>query len=242
MNEPKPNIGKIAAIITIVRLAVLPLILLFYLSGAIIDVQFFAEYGKLIALILFVGVIVAGVIVRHFAKKHNKVTDSLEEFARITNKLVMLVGLVLVATDFQIWTGWVPLAELLFLPMPSWFAAIVLIAAFGRDLIISSVRAFAIKKGIKPAADKFLMPRKIALYVAISLLMFYAFAAMHSFLGLGNVHVVVQIYEFAAVFTLVTATVLSIVAACVYLYQHRELFTGNKPKKDWGETPKKEEN
>jgi len=230
--------SKSATIIALIRLAVLPLILFFYLAGwIIIQVSFFADYGKLIALILFVLVAVAEVLPNFIARKRDEtITDAGKMWGRIATRLLMLVGLILVVTDFGTLAGGHRPAGLFFLPMDTWFVVLVLLCIFGRATVINSLQQMAARKGTKLAPDRFVRAIKVSQYIAIFLLMLYAFADMHHFFGLGDINTVVRIYAFAAVFALASAMVLSAVSACVSLRQNCELYAGSKPKKDWGET------
>jgi len=244
MSAAQPKITS-ATVVTIVRLAVLPLILVFYLSGMMFDVWFFAKLGKLIALVLFIAVAATSQLAGSVAQKKNQTSDAGKIFARIANRLLMLVGLLLVVTDFRILTDVYHPSGFLFsgfyfLPMPIWFAVLVLLCALGRDIVISSMRLLATQKGIEIAPDKFGKGRSALLYTAIALLMFYAFASAFNFFELGNVSAVVQIYEFAAVFVFGIATAVCIISAVTYLYQNRELYAGIKEKKNWGENIKEE--
>jgi len=222
--------------ISLIRLAVLPCIIFFYLSGGIIGGWlFFAEFGKLIALILFIDVIAAEWLANILAKRRNEsFTDASKIFTRIINKLVMLVGLVLVATDIGFLVDSFYPSGFSFLPMPAWLAVIALVCILGRDLVINSLRSMAAKMDVKLGISKFGKATIVLQRIAIALLMFYAFAAMHHFFGLGNVNVVVEIYEFTAVFVFVIATALGIISTGAYLYQSRELYIKSKPKKEWG--------
>jgi len=240
MTETKPK-SKAATIIALVRIGMLPLILFFYLSGGLFDVWFFYKFGKLIALILFIDVAIAEWVAGFLAKRRNQTfSDAGRMFTRIANKLLVLVGLVLVATDFKVITDNFYLTGLYFMPMPIAFAAFALVCALGRDLVINSLRFLAVQKGAKPTADKFGRATIIMQYIAISVLMFYAFTVAHHFFGLDNIDIAVQIYEFAAFFVFAIATALTIISAGVYLHQNRELFMTSKPKKDWGDDKKGE--
>jgi len=229
-----------STLITIVRLAVLPLILFFYLSGGMFDVWFFAKFGKFIALVLFVAAAATSQLSGYIARAQNQVSDAGKMFGRIANRLLVIVGLLLVVTDFQILTEIYRPVGFYFLPMPVWLAVLAMFIALGRDIVIGCMRVFAVQKGVDVVPDKFGKAKNILLYTAISLLMFYAFADAFNFFDLGNISTVVQIYEFAAVFALSISTVVCAVSVATYLFNNRALYLGNKQKKDWDGNVKEE--
>jgi len=237
--------NTVTTMMAIARLVALPLIMFFYLSGVIFDVAFFAQIGKLVALILFL-MAATSQLASAKAREKNQITDAGKIASLISNRLLMLVGLILVVTDIGVLTdvynpsGFI-FSGFYFLPMPIWFAVLVLFCAIGRDIVVSGVRLIAAQKGVKIASDKFGRGKNILQYVAISLLMFYAFADAHDFFGLGNTSAVLQIYEFAAVFVLGIATAVCVISSITYLYNNRELYVGSKEKKNWGENKKEGE-
>ena len=219
--------------ITLSRIAILPIILFFYLSGTFINASFFVLYGRLIALILFVIAAATDWLDGYIARKHNQVTDMGKMLDPIADKVLTLAGFLLIATDIELVSSFRPSGS--FLPMPIWFAVLALFIAFGRDIIINGLRFVAAEKGVKIAADKFGKAKSVAQYVAISLLMFYGFASVNNFFGINPVGTIVSIYEFTSLFALALATILTLVSAGNYLYQYRELYLGKREKKDWGE-------
>lgn len=220
--------------ITMARILMVPVVIFFYLCGGawgiFPEASFLLRYGKLIALLLFVIAAATDWLDGHIARKYNQVSDMGKMLDPIADKILTLAGFVLIILDYDI----IKYSNFYgdgFLPV--WFAVLAVFLAFGRDYIINALRFVAIEKGVTIAADRYGKAKSIMQYVAIVLFMVYAFDACQpdSFIGIGTFH---DIYKFVALFALMLATVLTVVSACNYLYQHRELYLGKRDKKEWG--------
>lgn len=232
-TEAKPIIITTATKITLSRIAILPVILFFYLCGGVGGIipgaTFLIRYGKLIALVLFVLAAATDWLDGYIARKYNQVSDMGKMLDPIADKMLTLVGFILIAIDFDVITNGFQGDGFL----PVWFAVLALFVAFGRDYVINGLRFVAAEKGVSIAADKYGKAKSVFQYIAISMFMFYGFDAVINNVVFG-LDTILTIYEFATLFALSIATVLSIVSAGNYLYQYRQLYLGNKTKKDWG--------
>lgn len=243
-KSAKPEMEPIklttATKITISRIVLVPIIMFFYLcgspSGLFPESTFLIRFGKLIALLLFGVAAVTDWLDGHIARKHNEVTDMGKMLDPIADKILTLVGFVLIAIDYDV-IKYSSYSGDGFLP--AWFAVFALFIAFGRDYVINGLRFVAAEKGISIAADKYGKAKSLLQYCAIGLFMIYAFDAVQPesiFLMIGTGDMFLKIYQFTALFALSLATVLSVFSACNYLYQYRETYLGQRDKKDWGET------
>ena len=220
--------------ITMSRILILPVILFFYLASSFIESSFFNLYGKLIALVLFVLAAATDWLDGYVARRYNQVSDMGKLLDPIADKLLTLAGFILVATDFEVLAGGFRPSGA-YLPMPIWFVVLALFIALGRDIIINALRSIATQKGVTIAADKYGKAKSVVQYIAIIMLMFYAVGFAHNYFGLESTEIAVQVYEFASLFAMSVATILTVVSAGNYLYQYRETYLGKREKKEWGE-------
>ena len=216
--------------ITFARIALIPIILFFYLSGDIIQIPFFYTYGRLIALVLFIIAAATDWLDGWVARKYNQVSDMGKLLDPIADKMLTLLGFVLVVTDYAV------VGALGVLPL--WLAVIAIFVAIGRDFVVNALRQLGAEKGITIAADMAGKVKSVMQFIAIPLLMFYAhdFVNSNSILHVG---IVLELYEYVCIFVLSAATLLSIYSGAHYLVKYRNVFgmekPAAKPKKTWEE-------
>ena len=215
--------------ITIARIALLPVILFFYLSGDIfVGEPFFYWNGKLIALVLFIIAAATDWLDGWIARKFNQVSDMGKLLDPIADKMLTLLGFVLVVTDFDI-VGQV---------LPLWLAVLAIFIAIGRDFIVNALRQIAAEKGTTIAADMAGKVKSVMQFIAIPLLMFYAYDAANSNSVLGF-DLLFELYEYTCLFVLSAATLLSVYSGGHYLVKYKNVFSSgkyiDKPKKTWEE-------
>jgi len=151
--------------ITYARLALIPLVLFFYLGANYIGTGengFLFRYGKLIALIIFLVAAATDYLDGWVARKFNQVSDTGKFLDPICDKILVLCAFVLVATD--------PMFGNL---MPGWAAVLIVFIAISRDYIVEVVRNISMTKGIVVAADKVAKWKTAFQLVALSLFMLY---------------------------------------------------------------------
>ncbi|MDD4110112.1 MAG: CDP-diacylglycerol--glycerol-3-phosphate 3-phosphatidyltransferase [Clostridia bacterium] len=119
--------------ITMIRILLIPFMIFFYLANFIPG-----GWGKIIALVIFIGAALTDMLDGHLARKHRLVTDLGKFLDPIADKLLVMSALLLVVCDGTIVAPY------------GFFAAVIII---GRELIISALRQVAAAKNIVIAAD-----------------------------------------------------------------------------------------
>ena len=217
--------------ITLSRFALIPLIIFFYLSGTLVMNAFFIQYGKLIAMILFIIAAATDWVDGYIARKYNQISDMGKLLDPIADKMLVYTGFILVATDAFIIHG---LNNLL----PVWLIVIAFVATLGRDLIVNALRMVASEKKIVIAADNLGKLKSVLQFAAISLLMFWSFDYMMRVFEYG---LLLEIFEYLCIFVLSAATIVCVYSGVNYMVQYKDVFqTSEKEKKSWEE--KMEEN
>lgn len=117
--------------LTILRIIMIPLVMVFYMVDAI-------PYGKIIALVLFVLAALTDLLDGKIARKYNLVTDFGKFLDPIADKLLVASVLFMIAIDHTIPNPW---------------GVIVVTIIMSRELIVDAFRLIACTKGIVLAAD-----------------------------------------------------------------------------------------
>lgn len=117
--------------LTILRVIMIPLVMVFYMVDAI-------PFGKIIALALFVIAAFTDFLDGYIARKYNLVTDFGKFLDPIADKLLVISVLIMIVVDGTI---------------PGPWGVIVLTVIISRELIIDAFRLIACTKGIVLAAD-----------------------------------------------------------------------------------------
>jgi len=217
--EKKPNKyfvwwtgATLATKITFVRLMLIPFIMFFYIGANEFSVYFFNDWGKIIALILFIVAALTDYLDGWIARKYNQVSDTGKLFDPIADKLLVLTGLVLIVTDPSIMNN----AHSNFLP--AWAATFVVFIPVARDIVIAIVRQLALNKGIVIGADNIAKAKSIFLFIATALFMLYAANATRvsgeTFLGTGTFF---DVFRYIAWTTMVIALALTIISCVNYI-------------------------
>ena len=119
--------------ITMIRIILIPFMILFYLADFIPD-----GWGKIIALVIFIGAALTDFLDGYYARKLNLVSDLGKFLDPIADKLLVMSALLLVVCDGTI-------------PAPYGVLAAIIILA--RELVISAFRQVAATKNFVMAAD-----------------------------------------------------------------------------------------
>lgn len=196
----------LATRITYARLALIPFIIFFYLGGIYFDSYFFMDFGKLIALILFVIAAATDALDGYIARSRDMVTDHGKLIDPIMDKLLTLAGLLLVFFDPY-------LSEM----MPLWAGILVLFTILGRDYIVSAIRNIYATRGIAMAADQTAKVKSAVLFIAIGLFMGYAAWADVTATTRNNVGTFYDGWIYSAWFLMLSAAVLSVISLVVYI-------------------------
>ena len=240
---------NLATKITLARIALLPFIAFFYIGAlafANIDgMEFFVDYGRLIALVLFIIAAVTdfidGKIARYVDPKtgKNTVTGLGNLLDTVADKLLIMLGLILLVAD----PIWYPdgLTGANTLPFPYWFAVLAVFIMIARDFIITLVKSISKEKlGTDLLADKLGKIKFVMQLVAISLYMLFAFNLNPSvsFLNEFDNGVWFQIFQYACVFIMAAAVVISVMSCVNYITD----FASKLRAKEQTETKESEEN
>ena len=201
-----------ATSVTLVRFALIPVIVFFYLSGTFDLIA----AGKLIAMILFIVAALTDFVDGWIARKFNQITDLGKLLDPIADKTLTFVGFLLIFSDVNL-LGTAVL-------YPVWFAFLVFFIATFRDYITNALRQFAALKNHVIAADIYAKIKSFLQFIGISLAMFYAFYIV----GLGNGGNFEVALRWATWVFLGASAILSIMSGISYITQYAKL-TKKKP-------------
>jgi len=229
---------NLATKITLIRIALIPFIALFYIL-AVMAVGAMAEWGRLIALILFILAVITDHFDGKIARKRNEVTKLGNLLDTVADKLLMMLGFILIISDY------VFMHEA---ALPYWFAVIVAFVSIGRDFIITMLKSLAQEQGITIMADKLGKIKFTLQFVAISLYMLVAFMIVADYAAIWITMDTIwfDILTYACIFLMSAATILSVYSCFNYIRNFLiTLKEKNAPVEagaDFGEEIKKEEN
>jgi len=203
-----------ATSVTLVRFMLIPVIVFFYFSGT----YDLIEYGKLIAMILFIVAALTDFVDGWIARKFNQITDLGKLLDPIADKTLTFVGFLLVFSDVTL------LGTTLLYPV--WFAFLVFFIATFRDYITNALRQFAALKNHVIAADIYAKIKSFLQFIGISLAMFYAFYVIALENG-GDFEVALR---WATWVFLGASAILSIMSGISYITQFIKLSKKPDPK------------
>lgn len=186
--------------LTITRIALIPLIMFFYMATFIP-----AGYGKIVALVLFVLASVTDFLDGYIARKYNIVTDFGKFADSIADKMLTFSALFMFMVD-----GTIPA------PYGVIFASICLV----RDLIVLGIKSLVAAKGSVVGAEKI---GKIKFFIStIAYPLGFLCAILSAFAVTGVTLLVFQIIFYV----LIGATaVLTVYSGICYLVKYRSVFT-----------------
>jgi len=186
--------------LTITRIALIPLIMFFYMASFIPY-----GYGKIVALVLFVIASVTDFLDGYIARKYNIVTDFGKFADSIADKMLTFSALFMFMVD-----GTIPA------PYGVIFAAICLV----RDLIVLGIKSLVAAKGSVVGAEKI---GKIKFFIStIAYPLGFLVAILQAFAVTGVVLLVFQIIFYV----LIGATaILTVYSGICYLVKYKGVFT-----------------
>lgn len=163
--------------ITISRLLLLPVILFFYAAAVSTEIEFFINYGKLIAALIFVVAVATDWLDGWVARKFNKVSDFGKLLDHNADKMLTTLGFLLIIAD-PIWYSQVGFEITNQVPnvmaVAFWFIVPFVFIAFARDIVMSTLRAEAARRGTVIAADRLGKTKSLCQFLAITLYMLLA--------------------------------------------------------------------
>ena len=118
----------------------LPLILFFYAMSICSGLEFFNNWGKLIALALFILAAFTDWLDGTIARKYNMVTNTGKLLDPVADKMLVMLGFILILAD-PTWTQ--TFGEFDNFIFPYWFATLAVFVMLGRDVIMNSLRFIA---------------------------------------------------------------------------------------------------
>jgi len=198
----------LATWITISRLALIPLILFFYIGALEFNSYFFFENGKLIALIIFIVAAATDWLDGFVARRFNQVSDIGKHLDPIVDKMLVYTGFILIIADHQ-------LMATLDNILPRWLAILSFFIVIVRDVIVGTLRQISTKT---IPADGFGKAKTIFQFLAIALFMFYAYNhnMQEPFMRYDTIH---DVYRFTTWFIIASAMVLTVVSGVNYVLQ-----------------------
>ena len=138
--------------LSILRICFIPFVMFFYLQN-------FWQWGKIVAVVLFVLAVLTDTLDGYIARKYNMVTDLGKLLDTNADKILVLSALLLIICDNT---------------LPSPYGVIVATIIIGRDMVISAFRQIAATKNFVMAADK--LGKIKAIFTDISMIMFMLLA------------------------------------------------------------------
>lgn len=199
--------------ITVARIAVLPLMLVFYCLKPV-----FEFYYILVAVTFFLAS-VTDFVDGYIARKYNMVTDLGKFLDPIADKILVVAGL-LVIIGAQIINVYV--------------AVIGSVIILSREFIIGVFRQIAASKGSVLAADKLGKIKTIATLSAITWLLMAPMRALYGRPGLVNdiFGVIGYIFYYAGYAAYVLSVIMTIVSGVNYIVKNKHVLSENKAIKD----------
>ncbi|MDR0462391.1 MAG: CDP-diacylglycerol--glycerol-3-phosphate 3-phosphatidyltransferase [Christensenellaceae bacterium] len=207
--------------ITLIRMAMLPFIMLFYIAGVCLDVTFFTNWGKLIATILFVIAVGTDWLDGYIARKYNMVTNTGKLLDPVADKMLTMLGFILILADPIWYETWDRTMMMPSVPaFPFWFAVITVFVAFGRETITNSLRFIAAEKGIVIAADKLGKAKSLFQFIAITLYMLLAFNLNPFIQFVQDDTMWLDLWSYTCVFMMTAAAVLTVWSCVNYIQNY----------------------
>jgi CDP-diacylglycerol--glycerol-3-phosphate 3-phosphatidyltransferase len=180
-------------------------------------IEFFVDYGKLVAVILFVAAAVTDFFDGWIARKWNLVTNTGKLLDPVADKMLTMLGFILILGD-PIWYENIDrtIIEPTVMAGVYWFLILAVFVTLGRDIIMNSLRFIAAEQGITIAADKLGKLKTITQFSAIVMYMVLSFNLNISVQFIDN-GTWLDMYSWTAMFFLGVATVLSIWSCINYI-------------------------
>lgn len=180
--------------ITMIRILLIPFMIFFYLANFIPG-----GWGKIIALLIFIGASLTDMLDGHIARKNKLVTDLGKFMDPIADKLLVLSALLLIVCDGTIISP---------------YGVLIAIIIIGRELIISGFRQIAATKNLVIAADWWGKIKTFVTDISLSLLFLLSFFYQN---GFANGTMFLNVFEIINYILLGGAVSLTIVSGINYI-------------------------
>ncbi len=183
--------------ITSIRILLIPFMIFFYLANFIPG-----GWGKIIALIIFIGAALTDMLDGHYARKYNLTTDLGKFLDPIADKLLVTSALLLVVCDGTV------LAP---------YGVLTAVIILGRELIISAFRQIAAKKNFVMAADFWGKIKTFVTDISLPALFLLSFFYTN---GVANGTMFLTVFEIINYILLGAAVALTIVSGINYIVKN----------------------
>ena len=205
--------------ITLARLALLPFILFFYVMAVCGEEgSFWIDYGKLVAVILFIIAALTDFLDGYLARKWNQVTNTGKLLDPVADKMLTTLGFILILAD-PIFGGNVNHSNGIQAGVEAgqyWIFVIAIFVILGRDIIMNSLRFIAAEQGIAIAADRLGKFKTLCQFFAIVMYMILAWnlTTDYPFMYMG---VWLDMFCYVAIGFLAFATLFSVWSCANYI-------------------------
>lgn len=187
--------------ITVARIALIPLVIFFYLANFI---PF--GIGKFLAAAIFMLAAYTDHLDGHYARKLNQITNLGKFLDPIADKLLVFAALILICVDHTI---------------PPIFAELVLFIMLARDFIIGALRQVGASNNVIISADNLGKIKTVLQDIALSVLL-----VVSGLVSAGAIGVFTTILLWIGYVTIGAATIVSIISGVNYCIKNKQVFKG----------------
>lgn len=193
--------------LTFLRIFLVPLLMFFYLAT-------FIPYGKVIAVVIFIGAAITDHFDGKLARKHGLVTDLGKLLDPLADKMLYTCAFFLIIADGTVASPW---------------GVIALSILFVRDSLVNGIRQIAASKGVVVAADFSGKLKAVLTYIYVPMFMFIS---QGIFVDTGYVacDIINQILVIAAYIVMGVATVVTIWSGVDYCIKNKDVIKSAEPK------------
>lgn len=187
--------------ITLIRIALVPIFVFFYLAS-------FIPYGKLVAALVFAAACFTDFLDGYIARKRNLVTNLGKFLDTIADKIVVMSGIILLVS--------VPIlansAAATNQPAiyPQILGAVAAIVILAREFLVSALRQIAATKGVVLAADMYGKVKAVFQFITLIFYFVYAFLVEEfAFAIAGTANTVLNILGYVLLGVTIILTIVS---------------------------------
>lgn len=191
--------------ITVVRLALIPLLIISYVLQSSVN-----TYYCILTAGIFAIASITDFVDGYIARKYNLVTDIGKFLDPIADKILVLAGL-LIVHDMEV-------IKL------DYFMMIIILLIISRELIIGLFRQIAASKNVVLAADKLGKAKTVSTLIALTaLLICPAFAVP----DIEAINMICLIIYYWGIIWIIIATILTVVSGINYIVKNSHVFKSN---------------
>lgn len=204
--------------ITLLRLILTPVFIFFYLAD-------FIPYGKLVACIVFIIACLTDYVDGHLARKLNLCTVFGNFFDTVTDKLLTISGIIVLAGYPVLANGGTASTII----SPVWLGIVAAVLIIGRELMVMALKALASARGIVIKADMFGKVKATMQFITVSYYIFYAFMVEEFYSVIGTVaNTILGVIGYVL---LAITVILTILSAINYIVKNKAVFKEEKTEK-----------